>query len=103
MVILADRALREGFDALTGIHYDYSKDVKQFAYENQQKSPEAQHIRHVLSFMEYLCVGLNREIYDESTVKEAFHTPLTKIWVMVKPYVDERRRLSGGKTIYQAL
>jgi hypothetical protein len=95
-----DRELSEGLKVITKIH-EGDTNVAKYAKKDHLDTPEAKSIKYALNHYEYVSVGINEKIFDESFLKSAVFTTVTKLYQRTKPFIEQSRETSGTKTIFQ--
>ena len=53
-------------------------------------------ILDVLNSIEFICVGIKEDLFDEAIYKRMSRSSVIKDWNTLKPYIMELRRISGG-------
>lgn len=53
-----------------------------------------------LSIVEHLAVGVNTKVYDLQILERMSGTYFIRMFRMLQPYIEERRRISNRPTIY---
>lgn len=49
----------------------------------------------VLNSIEFICVGIKEDLFDEAIYKRMSESSVIKDWNTLKPYIMELRRVSG--------
>jgi hypothetical protein len=75
--------------------------IASFAKAAARETEEAKNIRYALNQYEYICVGIEQDVYDEEVFRGAMYSTFVKFYDRAKPFIDEARRTAGRDTIYQ--
>jgi hypothetical protein len=78
-----------------------STNIASFAKQDKIETPETKAIRYALNHYEYIAVGISHGIYDEEMFKSSVYSTVVKLYEHTKPYIEERRKLTGRITAYQ--
>lgn len=99
----ADKELMAGLRCLSQLHNNPSANIRTYADKSQSGTEEAKSIRYVLNHWEYVSVGIQAGIYDESMLWNASHGTVTSLHRHARPFIDALRESSGRQTIYQEI
>jgi hypothetical protein len=94
-----DANYRESIKAIHQIHKDPNKEVSKFAYAESATEADADSIRYLLNFYEYLAVGIKSKIYDEPLLKDSMYTSLITVFERCEGFIDIVRK-NGQKTAF---
>lgn len=95
-----DHKLRQAIESTGKIHRDSEKTIEKYAYDAHKFEKEAQGIRYVLNFYEYLSVGIIHKVYDEQVLKESMYSTLVRTFERCQPYINQIRQQTGSNTAY---
>jgi hypothetical protein len=96
-----DKELVNGLRLIAKLHEDCNVNMRSFAQKGAGESAEAEAIRYVLNHYEYVGVGVQAGIYDESMLKNGSYNTVIKLYQRAKPYIESVREVSGRPTLYQ--
>ena len=99
LVIKGDDKLKNAIGAIYKVHKDPTQSIETFAYDENAAKEEAQHIRYVLNFFEYLSVGVDEGVYAERILKNSMYSTVVNIYERCRPFVNIIRS-QGQKTAY---
>jgi|TARA_R110002167_G_scaffold95474_3_gene254198 hypothetical protein len=94
-----DEKLRSSISIVYKTHLNPEVEISKFAYKEHASSDEALSIRYILNFYEYLAVGINNKVYDESILKESMYTSLINVYERCESFIDVIRK-NGQKTAF---
>ncbi|PWM81440.1 MAG: hypothetical protein DBY31_06045 [Succinivibrio sp.] len=99
----SDSELNEALDIMTDLINSRQKYSDLSSYFNDRKSKEAQALLKVLNFREFVAVGINSGIIDESTYKRAFCSTVLRDWDNLEHTVKAMRKEFNKETLFQDL
>ncbi len=97
----SDSRLRSAWRLIHFIHDDPSKDIKKYAYKEHNKEKEADDIRYILNYYEYVFVGVKQKILDENILYDSQNSTVRTLYKQTKPFIEELRERVPQPTAYQ--
>ncbi len=91
----------ESFDILTNLINNEDPFCDLSRYLKDRASKESQAILEVLNFREFVAVGINSGIIDESTYKNAYCSTFVRDWEYLEHTVKALRKSTGKQTFFQ--
>lgn len=96
-------ARRAARDVIQPIMNKSPEDLLAALRKSVAEDPEREHnLTDVLNFLEQLAVAINKEIVDEETLRELYHTVIVRYYSTLEPWINEMRRLRSPR-LYQDL
>ena len=95
--------MNEALDIMTDLINSRQKYSDLSSYFNDRKSKEAQALLKVLNFREFVAVGINSGIIDESTYKRAFCSTVLRDWDNLEHTLKAMRKEFNKETLFQDL
>ena len=96
-----DRTLADGIRVVQEIYKNGA--MESFAHEENRLTTEATLTRYVLNFYEDIAVGINRNIYSETFIKEASYTTIVDLCDRTRPFMEHMRIRKKQKTAWKEL
>ncbi|OOR98199.1 DUF4760 domain-containing protein [Haemophilus paracuniculus] len=70
------------------------------ATPTQEQSEKNFIVLDVLNSIEFICVGIAEELFDEAVYKRMSRSSVLKDWNTLKPYIMEIRRINSNDRIF---
>ncbi len=96
-----DEELQKGLRALAKMHDDGNTNMRAFASRSRVDEDIPKMIRYVLNHYEYVAVGVQSRIYDESMLRSASFNTVINLYKHSKPFIEAVRENNQRPTIYQ--
>lgn len=99
----SDEELVTGLRCLSSLHNRDDANIRQYAHDSKADTDEAKSIRYVLNHYEYVAVGLQSGIYDESMLRRASHNTVVSLYTHARPFIEALREHKNRPTLYQEM
>jgi len=96
-----DTELVNAMRCISGLHERGDGSIRDLAVKDAAETNEAKCVRYVLNHWEYVSVGVQAGIYDESMLRSASFNTVVHLHKSVRPFIDNLRGITGRHTIYQ--
>lgn len=99
----SDEELVNGLRCLSSLHNRPDANIRQYALDANANSDEAKSIRYVLNHYEYVAVGLQSGIYDETMLRRASHNTVVSLFTHARPFIEALREHKNRPSLYQEM
>ena len=99
----SDEELVTGLRCLSSLHNRADANNRQYANDAQADTDEAKCIRYVLNHYEYVAVGLQSGIYDETMLRRASHNTVVSLFTHARPFIEALREHKNRPSLYQEM
>lgn len=99
----ADKDLVNGLRCLARLDGAENENLGSYASRDKDDTDAAVAIRYVLNHWEYVCVGIQSDIYDEEMLKRASYNTVVRLFQCARPFIEKLRQNTGRPTLYQEL
>jgi hypothetical protein len=97
-----DKEMVESIRRIEALH-NGNENIRRLAADGltEEQQSDAQRIRHVLNHYEYISVGIQQGIYDETIFKDSQYGIVVGLYRHTKPFIDALRENKKKPTIFQ--
>lgn len=98
-----DKELIDGLRKLAELHNRADSNIRQYAQDSNSSTEEAVSIRYVLNHWEYVAVGVQGGIYDETMLRKASHNTVVSLYNHARPFIECLRECKQRPSLYQEM